>query len=327
MLRFAIFTGTIMLAATSYAAPVVPGTGYKLPQVGDDFEDPNWQFNPMLPKSSKEQDERTRLPAGTTTNGRWYEGIKRGCPDVAQRIATPKNGLPGSEGSLLLRTVHTGIPGRPSYRMQQDDFIANVWQRLGQKIPVGQSPSVVARVFMPPIDTWENRTGPTFGFRASLETHAWKVPEDAKWSSKKQYMLETYWPGMFVELQSETDRGREYDTASWRIRGNSRGGDFRGPQITETGWWTVGMSFTPDGQVHYYIKKGVEDLMAEDYVASQFPYGYRAERFKTFFFNVCNQDDGRTPSTGWIVDDSAVYVATGSRGVARSNSRPSQGRR
>jgi hypothetical protein len=262
------------------------------------------------------------MPAGTARNGRWYEGIKRGCPDIAKRVTTPANGLPGSEGALLLRSVHTGIPGRPSYRMQQDDFIANVWQRLGGKISVGRTPSVVTRIFMPPIASWENRSGPSFGFRVSLETHAWKVPEERKESwllrDKKEYMLETYWPGMFVEFQSQSDRGRQYDTAYWRIRGNQRGMDFRGPQITETGWWTLGISVTPDGQVHYYIRKGVEDLTADDYVTSQFPYGYRAERFKTFFYDVCSGDDGRTPSTGWIIDDSDVYVATGGTGVAVS---------
>src|SRR5690606_23974413 len=136
--------------------------------------------------------------------------------------------------------------------------------------------------FLPPIDQWENRTGPTFGFRLSLDTHVWKVPEGG---FRKAHVRETYWPGMFIELESETDRGRPYDSAHWRIRGDSRGRDFRGPQITQTGWWTIGMSCTPDGQVHYYVSQGVDDLTAEDYVTSQYPYGYRAERFKTFFFN------------------------------------------
>ena len=305
-------------------APVVPGTGIKLTNVGDDFEDPAWRFHPNLPKSSKEQDERTRTPLGRSQNGRWYEGMKRGCPDYVQRVSTPGGGLAGSQGSLLLRTVQSGIPGRLSYKMQQDDFIANVWQRVGRKIPVQHTPNVVVRVFLPPIKTWENRTGPTFGFRTSLETHAWKVPEGSKWGKKKQYVLEPYWPGMFVEFRSETDRGREYDTAYWRIRGNTRGGEIRGPNIDTTGWWTLGMSITPDGMVHYYIRKGVDDLTAEDHITSQFPYGYRAERFKTFFFNVCNRDDGRTSSTGWVIDDPSVYVATAPRSLARGKTSTSR---
>ena len=141
------------------ASPVVPGTGVKLTNVGDDFEDLNWTFHPNFPKSSDEQDEQRRQPAGWSQNRRWYEGIKRGCPDLVQRVPTPTGGLEGSEGALLMRTIRSGIPGRPSYTMQQDDFICNVWQRLGNKIPVRQSPSCVVRVFMPPIKKWENRTG------------------------------------------------------------------------------------------------------------------------------------------------------------------------
>jgi hypothetical protein len=305
---------TVKLASS---APVVPGTGMKLANVGDDFEDPNWLFRPNLPKSSEEQDERVRHPMGRSVNGRWYEGMKRGCPDVVRVVPTPPGGLEGSQFSLLMSSVRTGVPGRPSYQMQQDDLIANVWQRVGQKIPVQHTPSVMVRVFMPPIKTWENRSGPTFGFRTSLETHTWKVPDEDKerprffgGAPKKKYVLEPYWPGMFVEFGSETDRNRQYDTAYWRIRGNTRGAEVRGPAIETTGWWTLGMSVTPDGMVHYYIKQGIEDLTVEDYVTSQYPYGYRAETFKTFFFNVCNLDDMRTKSTDWIVDDPAVFIAT-----------------
>ena len=67
------------------------------------------------------------------------------------------------------------------------------------------------------------------------------------------------------------------------------------------------MSFTPDGQVHYYARPGVENLTEEDYITSKFPYSFRCERFRTFFFNVCNRDDGHTWSTPWIVDDPVVY--------------------
>ncbi len=304
--------------SSTYSAPVVPGTGVKLANVGDDFEDPNWKFYPKLPKSSQELDEETRLPAGRSRNGRWFEGVKRGCPDFVQRVPTPQGGLPGSQGALLMRTIRTGIPDAPSYEMQQDDLIANVWQRAGQRIPVEHTPSVVVRVFMPLITSWENRSGPTFGFRTSLETHTMKVPEGAVFFKKEKYLPETYWPGIFVEFRSQTDRGRQYDTAFWRIRGTQRGREIRGPEIEATGWWTLGMSITSDGMVHYYIKKGVEDLTANDHITSQFPYGYRAEHLNSFFFNVCSGDDGRTKSTDWVIDDPAVYLATFSRSIALS---------
>ena len=296
------------------APPLVPGTGQKVVQVGDDFEEAQWSFQHNLPKSSDEQDERKRLPTGNAANGRWYEGIKRGQPDVLQRVPTPPGGLEGSTHALLMRTRQSGIPGRLSYQMQQDDFVANVYQRLGGKIPVSQQPSVVVRVFMPPLEEWENRPGATFGFRIALDAHVWKVPEGKR---RQEYVRDPYWPGMFVEYQG--GRGQAQESASWRLRGDSRGRDFRGPAITQTGWWTLGMSVTADGQVHYFISPGVDDLTAEDHVASHFPYGRRAERFRTFFFNVCNRDDGRTWSTNWIIDDpSLYYVPTRQANAGRS---------
>lgn len=318
----------LLLSLSSSApgvSPVVPGTGVKLTQVGDDFEDPNWTFHPNLPKSSDEIDEKKRQPTGRSVNGRWYEGIKRGCPDIVRRVPTPAGGLEGSTGALLIRTVQSGVPGRLSHKMQQDDLICNVWQRVGGKIPVSQTPSCVVRVFMPPIKTWENRSGSTFGYRISLETHAWIVPEHKKdkrtffgGPPKKEFTTAPYWPGMFVQFQSDTDRGREYDSAVWTIRGNSRGREVKGPVIDTTGWWTLGMSVTPDGMVHYYIKKGLGDLTQDDYVTSQLPYGYRAEKFKTFFFNVCNRDDGRTKSTDWVIDDPEMFVLKPTRSMVRT---------
>jgi hypothetical protein len=69
------------------------------------------------------------------------------------------------------------------------------------------------------------------------------------------------------------------------------------------------MSFTPDGMVHYFASPGVDDLTMDDHITSQFPYGYRTEQLKTFFFNVCTRDDGKTWSTPWVVDDPKVYFA------------------
>jgi len=299
--------------------PVVPGTGERIVQVGDDFEAEDWQYVPRNPKSSRDLDESPRLPSGVSQNGRWYEGMKRGHPDIVRRVETPARGLPGSTGALLLQTQRSGVPGFTSYRMQQDDFIADCNYRLGGAMPVWQSPSVVTRVFLPPVDLWENRTGPTFGFRLALTTTVTK-PGRGRFATP-QVEKETYWPGMFIEFQSKGQGGAQDDYASFRIRGDSRGGDFRGPQITQTGWWTLGMSVTADGMVHYYARPGVEDLTPADFITSQYPYGYRAEHFKTFFFNVCNRDDGRTWSTPWIVDDSYVYYIRSDR-MARTPSRP-----
>src|SRR5687767_11756252 len=81
-------------------AQIVPGTGTRMEQVGDDFEDPAWSFTFNLPKSSNNLDEQVRRPGGRSRNGRWEESALRGEPDVIRRVSTPPGGLPGSTGAL-----------------------------------------------------------------------------------------------------------------------------------------------------------------------------------------------------------------------------------
>ncbi len=311
---FASLAAASMLVGSTVAnaqRPVVPGTGTELVGVADDFEDPSWGYIPRNPKSTEDIDDNQRSPMGRSTNGRWYEGIKRGHPDVVQRIATPPGGIPGSKGALLMRSMYTGLPNRPGYKMHQDDFVANVQYRVGRRLSVSEVPSVTTRVFLPPVAEWESRSGPHFGFRLALETTAMTEKEVGRGIFKRKKMEmgnEIYWPGMFIEFENKDQTKKPDDYAYLRVRSNRRGGDFRGPQITTTGWWTLGMSVTPDGMVHYYASPGADDLTAADYITSQYPYDYRCERFRTFFYNVCSADDGRRWSTSWIVDDPKVFV-------------------
>lgn len=289
--------------------PFVPGTGQQLDTVGDDFEKDDWSFVFNLPKSSENIDKQTRLPDGRSANGRWYEGNLRGCPDIIRRVETPKGGLEGSSGALRLKTKRSGVPGSTSGEMQQDDLIVNVAKRLGHPVPVSWSPSMVVRVYLPPFEEWEKRTGIHFGFRADAEAY---VTEQGKglFSSPKTE-LKQYWPGIFIHYTSKADSRVKEEFANFLFRAGPQGFDFpspKSPKITAAGWWTLGISITPDGQVHYYVSQGVDDLTEKDYVASQFPYGYRCDRLNNFFFNVANKDDGRSWSTVWIIDDPRLYV-------------------
>ena len=325
LLLVAVTTTCFAMPQGTLAAPVIPGSGQKVTQVGDDFEDANWGFIHNFPKSSEEIDDQKRYPTGFSTNRRWYEGIKRGQPDFLKRVPTPEGGLPGSQGSLLTRTLNSGIPGHRSYKMEQDDFVVNCEQNLRSTIPVSQSPSCVVRVYFPPFEQWENRTGPSFGFRIAVQTHIWKEPETPargffRRTPRKEFLNEVYWPGMFVQFRSKTDPRFAEDSAFLTIRGNLRGADMKGPEITETGWWTLGMSCTPDGKVHYYASRGVDALNADDFLGSQLPYSYQAEQFRTMFFNVCNKDDGRTWSTPWIIDDASIYVGGTTHQMAKRSS-------
>lgn len=294
--------------------PFVPGAGVRVTAVGDDFEDPAWGYVMNGRKASHEQDEQQRPPGGKSNNGRWYESAKRGQPDVVQRILTPPGGLAGSEGSLLLATRFSGIPGVLARKQMQDDLLMGVAGRLGRPIPVGWRPSCVVHVYLPEFDRWENRTGASFGIRADVR------------GRERSGDVEPYWPGFFILFRSETDRRFEHDFAQISVRAGNNGRDVVGPTIETHGWWTFGMSFTPDGQVHFYASEGVDDLTEDDHLLSSFPYGTRCLYYDNFFFNVANFENGRNWSTPWTIDDPSMYVIP-PRGQAVENlarNRPGQ---
>ena len=223
--------------------------------------------------------------------GNWF--MKKSTHSYSWLYKTAMSGRPSPLKSWIRSPI---APGRSSISTisKRGAVAGSATLRSHSRRPVSRQPNVAVRVFLPPIAQWERRNGPSFAFRISLEPGGGG---------------ETYWPGMFVEFAPKEQTKLEYDTASIRIRGDRSGRDFKAKQITETGWWTLGMSVTGDGMVHYYASPGVDDLTDEDHITSQYPYGTRARSFNTFFFNVCNGDDGRTWSTPWIIDDCTVYVA------------------
>ena len=315
MLLPRLFTLTLLTLGICAVQPaaaqvLVPGTGRALKEVGDNFEDEKWEYVPNNPKSTQENNKVDNLPIGESKNARWYEGGKRGHPDLVRRVPTPAGGLEGSTGALLMRSVFSGVKGRPSYHMQQDDLIADVNYKLGGSLPVSRGPSVVTRVYLPPFKDWEKRTGPTFAFRASTEAYTTKRSSGGFFSrGGSSRALETYWLGLFIDFKPDPNGDHSKDVAIMRIRADQSGQDVPVLTINRTGWWTLGMSFTPDGQVHYFARPDIKNLTAENRIASEYPYGLKTETFKTFFFCVCSGDDGRTWSTEWIVDDPTVYVA------------------
>ncbi|MCA9076283.1 MAG: hypothetical protein KDA93_14735 [Planctomycetaceae bacterium] len=296
-----------IIGAGSTHAQVVPGTGSLLNM--DDFEDPNWAFTFNFPKSSKEEDEQIRFPLGRASNGRWFESPKRGTPDVVKRVATPAGGLEGSTGALYLRSRDTGIPGRPSYSQKQDDFILQA-----KPLSISSSPNFVVRVYLPPWDQWEQRTGVSFGMRAGVQgPHTTtKQVSFGKFFFKGSRTetvteMEPIYPGMFIQYNCPKDRNYKEDHAVIIIRAGNDGQDIVGPKIEQTGWWTFGQSHTPDSRVHYYARPGVSDLTAADLIVSTTPHSREARYFNTIFFNICSTDNGTTWSTPWIIDDPKVY--------------------
>jgi hypothetical protein len=282
LLRVLCFVVAVPIFFVRAHGQVVPGTGIHQTRVGDDFEDEAWQWFPNGQKASREQDEQERRPLGGSNNSRWFESPKRGMPDVIERVATPEGGIAGSKGALKLQTFHTGVPGRPNRKMEQDDFIMACASRIGG-VDVSRSPNVTCRIWLPPYQNWEDRSGSHFGYRIDVKTT------------------------VTFEFHSETDPRYEEDEAVLLIRGNNLGQEVKSVQLSP-GWWTFGMSVTPDGRVHYYAHAGVNDLSASDHLYSSFPYGYTAEIFATQFFNSVNMNDGRTFSTPFIIDDPAFFT-------------------
>lgn len=297
-----------------YGRVPLPGAGKKIDYVGDDFEAPDWGFVHNMPKSSRELNERAYGPMGYSTNRRWAEGPERGQPDFLKVIKTPPGGLPDSKQALQITTMKSGIPGVNTRDVQQDDLILNVASRIGSTIRVGSVPSCVVRVYLPAAELWENRSGPHFGIRLGVRTTAQK-PREGLFAIGTSMQNEPYWPGFWIHFKSETSRDVDQDSAFLKIRSDNRGHDFHVKDIPldQFGWWTFGMSVSGDGRVHYFAKPGIEDLTMADFLISQYPYGYRAERFNSFFFNICNHNNGRTWSTPFVIDDPEVFVVNSGR--------------
>lgn len=289
-------------------AQIVPGSGRLITEIGDDFEDENWNWIPNLPKSSDNIDNQTRHPLGMAANSAWVESALRGQPDMLRRVPTPQGGLPGSLGALAIRTLGSGVPGRLSNEMQQDDLILNGSAKLGYSLPVEWTPSAVVRVWLPPWDQWENRTGSQFGFRADCTTTKMETKRGLFFRKRQVPETEAYWPGLFIQFHSKSDPKFAEDSAMFLLRADESGNEVPGPMIRQTGWWTLGMTFTPDGRVHYFARHGVDRLTPADYIGSQLPYGYKCEKINTIFFNVTNTDNGRNWSTEFIIDDPQVYT-------------------
>ncbi|MCA9044016.1 MAG: hypothetical protein KDA69_06835 [Planctomycetaceae bacterium] len=310
-------TPVFAFSSLSYGQ-VIPGTGEVL--VTDDFEDSSWEFNMNWPKSSKEEDEQVRYPLGRSTNGMWTEGPKRGFPDTVKWVETPAGGLSGSNGALYMRSRDTGIPGRPGFKQAQDDFVLS-----GRSLSPSYYPNYTVRVYIPEWDQWEQRPGVSFGIRAGLQGPQTKEREvkGVRFFGRRNKVtteMEPFYPGFFLQFFPENDPNNPMKKAHALIliRADHNGHEVAGPRIMESGWWTFGMTLSPDGQCHYYAHPGVEEFTAADHLYSSIPYTIRATAFNTVFFNICSGDDGRTWSTPWIIDDPKIYyVKSGTLREAR----------
>jgi len=316
MLRFKLrrstlslmLTGAVLLTGSQIvnAQYVIPGTGQRVENSGDDFEDEEWTFNANLPKSSYNIDKQHRQPFGGSENGRWSESPLRGQPDIIKRVATPTGGLPGSKGSMMMRSLYVGTPGSTG-KSSQDDLIFEGSAAYGGVMPVSSSPSCVVRVFVPDFKEWEQTTGTSFGLRAAVQARKKSSSSFGRLFRRRSSSskVETLYPGFFIQFNSKTDTGEEEDSAVFIIRTDDQGQDYVGPEVTP-GWWTLGMSFSGDGRISYFASKGVGKLTAADRIGTHLPWGVKVMNVHTIFFNIANSNRGKW-SAPWIIDDPEFF--------------------
>src|SRR5215471_415571 len=111
--------------------------------------------------------------------------------------------------------------------------------------------------------------GNSFCFRAACQAYTTEAESTGGgfgkifgFGSRTVTKLDTYWPGILI-MFNPGDGDKKPDSAALVVRAGPNGGDYQAVQIKEPGWWTLGMSFTPDGQIHYFAHAGVENLTAK----------------------------------------------------------------
>ena len=273
----------------------IPGAGRRIAEIGDDFEDPAWEYIYNDPKSCQDLDAQKRnKPLGYSANGRWAESGYRGHPDVIERITPPAGGIAGSQGALLLKTLESGCPGEYNNQREQEDFLAT----FPQTFTPAQRPSVVVHYYLPPYDQWRPRLhAAQLSIRTQTLSHVkGGEPDPNGW----------IWPGMWIVFRPASEQ-YPTDTAYIRMRANEEGHDQAAIGLYP-GWWTFGLSFSKDGKVHYFASEGAEPLDASDHLGSFYPYGRVIDEISSLFINVITVHDGATWSTEWIVDDAFFFV-------------------
>lgn len=310
-LSLASFLAVLAISTPAWAN-FPPGTGVRLEEYGDTFEEPGWTYNYNNPKLQNQYHNpgsgwvndipNRNNPLGVSENGRWGEGTVRGHPDIVNQIRRPRNGLRNSRYALELQTRNSGAPGLTEGTLQQDDLINQAGGNLMRNKPLGKGLSVTTRIYLPKLREWEQREGPHIGFRVG-----------ATGRNDKGKSVD-YWPGIWIFFQKDS-RGRS--SFRFSVRANNEGQDTWATEktYTRTGWWTLGMSFNADGSISYYASPGVDDLTAADLLvfdtgsgsvpATYKPYGLTFIDLDYLFFSLANID-GQW-STKFIVDDVSLY--------------------
>ena len=188
---------------------------------------------------------------------------------------------------MLFQTLHSGIPGTLTHQQQQDDLLHNIAGDGGD-----DSRELEPELHLPRVCAADQVLGAARRGDVRL-SHGLGCNGATRSIGRASFCT---WSG------SRRTASRRRSVRAW-IRADNGGRDMPSLTFEPETWITMGISHTPDGAVHFFLRPGIDDLTKEDCVGSYWCYGYRAHTFQTFFFNVINMDDGRSVSTPWIVDD------------------------
>ena len=221
---------------------------------------------------------------------------KRGTPDVVKRVATPPGGIEGSTGALLFATKYSGIPGTISNEQQQDDLLMMFDRRLGRSI----SMSLAAELHGARLPAAVRTVGEA---QRPVVRHAGRLPRPQAGRQHRKPI------GPACSCCSATQTAR----ASRKTSPSSRSAPARAATTSaasrsyEPGWWTLGMSFSPDGQIHYYASHGVDDLTADDYLdVAVSRTASAACRSTTSSSTWPTGTTAASWSTQWVIDDPKI---------------------
>ncbi|MFW5683201.1 MAG: hypothetical protein ACOC1G_09380, partial [Phycisphaeraceae bacterium] len=228
-----LLSPAVLLAADGEDGEEILSRAKLVAELSDDFENPQWSFDPE---------------AGVSSNGLWKTGM-RGAPETCERVAPAHGGLPGQEGALLLRTVDQDDDGWP----RQEDLVTRPYDKvLDHNLERASLPVLTARLYVPPIDE-EGPAWSVLGLRVEAR------------STNEEVDIPRYYPSLWVVQYNQPDEDKVGNYLRVRL-GDGHAPDHWIGELGGPGWYTLGLAFDAEGVGHYFARKGVEPLTLQDKV-------------------------------------------------------------
>ncbi len=223
-----------LLFSTAPLRAQLPGAGFPVAAITDDFEASGWSFN---------------LATNLSSNGLWY-GSARGAPEVMSRVAAPAGAPAGSSGALSVRTHF--VEQISSTSAYQEDLVSQLYTSvsgLGRNLTRAERPSYTARVKLPPISTWaEGYT--VFGFRTAA-----RDPNHTGTSNGE------YYPSIWFARWGTT--AHVVARVGDGIAADQYVASFNQSHLDSVnGWMSLGINWDADGRAHYFAHFGTAAFIA-----------------------------------------------------------------